>query len=136
MERGGQLNGQQQNGQQNTFGQQPADPVNSRRLRQQRADCSTAGGFGRTNTPQQYQPPESIQPGNNYPLENNQQHRFAKLQDSSIDSNRGWHVPAGICNPAETASRKHNNQMRLVTFLTINARQRIGAVAPDGRIVD
>ena len=62
--------------------------------------------------------------------------KFAKGQHSSIDSIRGWHVPAGVCNRRRQLSREPNNHMRLVTFLDNHSRQRIGAVAPDGRIVD
>ena len=60
---GQQPNGQQGGlGQQSPFGQQPGS------LGQQ------PGGFGQQpNMPQQYQPPQSIQPGNNYPPEQNQQ---------------------------------------------------------------
>jgi len=62
----GQLNGQQQNGQQGGFGQQGG-------VGQQNSFGQQPGGFGQQpNSPQQYQPPQSIQPGNSYPPEQNQ----------------------------------------------------------------
>lgn len=63
-----QLNGQQQNGQQGAFGQQNSFGQQPGGFGQQ------PGGFGQQpNSPQRYQAPQSIQPGNNYPPEQNQQ---------------------------------------------------------------
>lgn len=61
-----QMNGQQQNGQQGGFGQQNSFGQQPGGLGQQQG-----GGFGQQpNTPQQQ--PQSIQPGNNFPPEQNQ----------------------------------------------------------------